>query len=495
VLHFVPSIDRFNHGHFHELATAAFIALEVGMDRAIFVISDLHISNGALDDFDEELEGHLASFLTWITRRPEPCELVINGDFLDFVQASPWSGRELESATKDGIALCFSEIQSVAKLEAIGRAHPSVFSGLNTFLSARPENRLVILPGNHDPDFFWPLVREQFAQAVGQAAGSTQLQFCLRRAYRPRGYEWLWIEHGHQFDPVNDFLVEGQECWCPDSAPIFQGVDGRNRLYECTGTRFLIQYLNGLDAHYPYVDNVKPFSRFVRLFGTSALASGWGPLYASVAVTKMLSYLTRTAATRYNDLLSVRAQDGTTLDHALIAWINHASDPDRSKLVKSLRGAGFDLSIPLEMVPQRDDDLARLIDFLAGHPEVIEGIGEKDESLLGENPGTLTLKVGFTADETEELYTGARGIVARNGVTAVIMGHTHEPVSCVKDFTYLNTGCWTRYYRFGDEEPTLSWRILRERSYERFPYHLQYAFMRPDASTVTLETWRERSKA
>src|SRR2546426_318019 len=107
------------------------------MDRAIFVISDLHISNGALDDFDEELEQHLADFLIWITRRPESCELVINGDFLDFVQGSPWSGRELEGVTKEGVPLCFSEAQSVAKLQAIGRAHPSVFRYLRTFLSAR----------------------------------------------------------------------------------------------------------------------------------------------------------------------------------------------------------------------------------------------------------------------------------------------------------------------------------------------------------------------
>ena len=86
-----------------------------------------------------ELEGHLASFLTWITHRPEPSELVINGDFLDFVQASPWSGSELEDETSEGVPLCFSEQQSIDKLQAIGRAHPSVFARLKTFLAARDD--------------------------------------------------------------------------------------------------------------------------------------------------------------------------------------------------------------------------------------------------------------------------------------------------------------------------------------------------------------------
>src|SRR6516162_443076 len=186
------------------------------MDRWLAVISDLHIGEGVLDDFDQELEGHLVEYLDWLGDRPEPVELVINGDFLDFAQASPWSGGDLEDTTAQGIPLCFTEPQSVGKLTAIQSAHPKIFAALNAFLLRRDENRLVILPGNHDVDFFWPQVRKQFAAVVDPNFKSQQLYFCLDRAYRPAGYSWLWIEHGHQHDQVNSFFAGGEQRWNSD---------------------------------------------------------------------------------------------------------------------------------------------------------------------------------------------------------------------------------------------------------------------------------------
>jgi metallophosphoesterase superfamily enzyme len=150
-------------------------------ESMVSVISDLHVSEGLLEDFDTELEGHLLTFLDWFGQRPEPSELVINGDFLDFVQASPWSGADLEDSTIEGIPLCFSKGQSLQKLGAIQIAHPLIFSALRTFLASN-RNRLGILPGNHDADFFWPKVREQFASTVSPNRESDQLVFCLDRA-------------------------------------------------------------------------------------------------------------------------------------------------------------------------------------------------------------------------------------------------------------------------------------------------------------------------
>jgi hypothetical protein len=51
------------------------------MDRWLAIISDLHIGEGILDDFDRELEEHLIGFLRFLANRPQPCELLINGDF------------------------------------------------------------------------------------------------------------------------------------------------------------------------------------------------------------------------------------------------------------------------------------------------------------------------------------------------------------------------------------------------------------------------------
>lgn len=299
------------------------------MDRWLAIISDLHISEGQLDDFDDELEAQLTAFLEWLGSRPEPAELVINGDFLDFVQASPWSGRSLEGQTAEGYPLCFTEQQSCEKLVNIKAAHPQTFAALGNFLS-REQNRLVILPGNHDPDFFWPLIRERTAEFLGVAAGSQQLHFCLDRSYRPERSRWLLIEHGHQYDDVNSFFVNGREHWSTVNPPILTAKGGENRLYECTGTRFLIRYLNSIDARYPYVDNVKPFSRFLRIFGASALTPGWGPLDAAVSVTMMLGYLTRSAATRPQDIMGVDTGIAVDGSHPLVWWVRNATEADRA---------------------------------------------------------------------------------------------------------------------------------------------------------------------
>jgi UDP-2,3-diacylglucosamine pyrophosphatase LpxH len=463
------------------------------MDRWLFIISDLHISVADLDDFDPELEEHLVAFLSSLCDRREPVELILNGDFLDFVQAPPWSGKDLESATSDGIPLCFTEEQSISKLCAIEAAHERTFVALKNFLSSNENNILVILPGNHDPDFFWPAVQDRIKATVQPTSSSGRVHFCLSRSYRPVGCPWLWIEHGHQLDDVNSFFVRDEEFWSEQRPPILTDAYGKRRLLECTGSRFLVRYLNGIDARYPYVDNVKPFSRFLRIFGVAALTPGRGPLDAAIAVTKMLAYLAGTAITRPVDLLGLEDENGDTVPHALAAWIMEASDAERLELGDALRRRGFNLPIPLEALLDRDNELARLIDFLADNSDLVERLGEKNAALLGEQEGTLTLKRGFTANETEDLYRGASHI-ASGDVTTVVMGHTHEAIERAKSFTYFNTGSWTRYYRFAEHEPTAAWNMLRERSYERFPFHLRYVVVKPGASFATMETWFERSK-
>src|SRR6185503_9955270 len=94
----------------------------------VAVISDIHIGAGPLDDCDAELEDGLVSFFDKLGAEREPVELVINGDFLDFAQAPPASGRELHASSPDGTPLCFTEAQSLVKLEAIHSSHEPVFA-------------------------------------------------------------------------------------------------------------------------------------------------------------------------------------------------------------------------------------------------------------------------------------------------------------------------------------------------------------------------------
>jgi UDP-2,3-diacylglucosamine pyrophosphatase LpxH len=457
------------------------------MAPTLVVLSDCHIAAGKLDDCDAELEAHLVSFIESLCRRNGAVELVFNGDLLDFVQADPWNGGDLESATREGIPLCFSEDQSVAKLEAILRSHEPVFSAMNAFMRRRPDNVVTILPGNHDADFFWADVRSRFTEDVGP------VQFVLEQVYRSPVCPGVWIEHGHQADAVNQFIWEGKAYWSAVRPPIFADNTGTPRLYECPGTRFLIKFLNHLDSEYPFVDNVKPFSRFLKVFGASAFAPGYGMLKVAMAVGRMLKYLDGTLANQPGDVLSAGANADGVLPAYVLSRFNSANPTELNALIQNMRERGFIAEMPLPMYLTNPRSAEPLLAFLGEHLDLLDGWPDPGDALMGDTiPGTLTMAAGFNADETGKLKDSARQALQLAGVELVVMGHTHETVR--EPLTsYINTGSWTRYYRFGADERTEPWELLKAKSYATFPYELNFVEIpTADANAGRLATYRSR---
>jgi predicted phosphodiesterase len=421
-------------------------------------------------------------------------ELIINGDFLDFVQAPPCQEADLQSVSESKIPLCFTEEQSLAKLEAITSAHDPVFKALYELVTAKVENKLVILPGNHDADFYWPKVRALFIDRVcGQDANvREQVNFHLEQVYRPVSYSKVWVEHGHQYDPLNSFYVDDKPYWSVQNPPILKDHQGQLRLLECIGTRFMIKFMNRLDADYPFVDNVKPFSRFLTIFGASAFVWGFGPIKAAVSVWAMLRYLVATVTHNPSDLLGLD-QNNIHGSPLLLEMVEEMTLDERKDFTDKLRERGFELNQPLIMYLKSAVNADKLMIFLSENLDLLEGVQKEDKSLLGASSGTLKLAKGFSVDETRELILAAKQTLQGNILDTVIMGHTHEPVSNPPGIKYLNTGSWTRYYRFADDEKLRPWSLLKTRSYETFPYQLNYAEIVPGRLEPTrLITYRER---
>jgi UDP-2,3-diacylglucosamine pyrophosphatase LpxH len=445
------------------------------------VVSDLHISDDPLDDFDDVLQCEFCRFLGDMSTSSRPFELVINGDFLDFVQAPPWEGAALSSTTLEGLPLSFTQEQSLAKLGAIGQRHAPVFEGLGTFLAAHEDNVVTILPGNHDPDFFFKRVSDRLKEMVcGSANLSDRLRVYLDQVYRPAAYPGVWIEHGHQHDPANAFMVDGAARWSASSRPVFKDRDGTERLLECMGTRFLVRFLNRLDRDYPYVDNVKPFSRFVKLFWLSTFVRAQGPLRAAAAVWSMTKFLARTASWNWSDFQSM--PDGTDGARTWLGhWVEALSADERCEFMKMADEIGVPIEMPLEMYVSDEERAEELLDALGEHPERLDGWPEAPEDLLsiGDEDDALGLVQGFTADDTATLKRAASAALERGGVEVVVMGHTHQAVTPTSALSYVNTGCWTRYYRFADDEHTIRWPMLRKPNYELFPYQLNYFEVTP----------------
>jgi metallophosphoesterase superfamily enzyme len=465
-------------------------------DRLVIVISDLHMGVGALDDFDDEVERHFERFVDGLANDRRPVELVINGDLLDFVQSSPFTGRELEAEAADGTPLCFTEAQSSAKLSAIASQHAMAFDALARFVRG-PAKWLTILPGNHDADFYWPSVRSAFTERLRgtNQAAADPVRFHLDPAYQPPGHEHLWIEHGHQHDPINAFVAGGAECWSAGRPPIFPSKAGEDRLYECIGTRFLIRYLNALDAEYPLVDNVKPFDRFLRIFGASFVATRNGPAKVAAAIATMARYLADRLVRRPSDLLGLEeggaAAPGVDadLDAVLAHAIAVALPEQRRAFAAALARAGLDRD-PQVMLdnPRTARELA---EFIALNPSVLDPLDQIAPD------GLMELGRGFRADDTDDLRRAAERVLDAPHAGAVrpqfvTMGHTHERIPGNR---YLNTGCWTRYFTYVPGEPLNPWQMLREGSYARFPYTL--TFLRSEASAdpaVSLHAFACRDK-
>jgi UDP-2,3-diacylglucosamine pyrophosphatase LpxH len=447
----------------------------------LIVISDLHVGAGPLDDFDHLIEAEFVAFLEARVLNPAPQELVINGDFLEFVQAEPWEDLALRSVTADGEMLCFTQAQSLSKLANIFEYHPNVFRALGLFLG-KPENRLVILPGNHDADFFFEAVRAALRAKLDECASmivGDRLVFHLDRVYRPAIAPCVWIEHGHQYDVNNCFYLDNEERWSEERPPLLVDINGNIRLLACTGTRFLNEYLNRLDLTYTFVDNVKPFSKFVKMFLVASALFRYGtPVRVAIAAWGILRFLAKTATISMDALLHAGGRDIPSVAEIVRqGWSQLPKDQQRG-LIDALVRRGVAIDVPIPELLADKQSVQRILDALADNFDLTDVFILPNDALMGadgEN-GTLSFTGGFVADETATLIQAAQAAIRDAGAKVVIMGHTHEPQDRPNGLNYGNTGSWTRYLRIaeGEPEPT-SWSLLKADGIAHFPFELLYA--------------------
>lgn len=400
------------------------------------IISDVHIAAGPLDDHTDELENYLCDFIASLSTSEAPIELIINGDFFDFVQAAPWEENgDLLSKTRDGVRLCFTEQQSCEKLENIIKEHKPVFTMLNQFLKAHSGNTIRILPGNHDVDLFWPKVRSRLIEIIeiDQLEGQKRLIFHLEEHYVfERWGKKYWIEHGHQHDIVNRFIVHKKNYWSNESPPVLKDFNGIERLICCDGTFALIKYLNPLDADFPAIDNIKPWSRLV-----AALLWPGSPLgfrRALIVCGLLAKFLSHDI-----DIAVTLESDDQCID-LLRELVNSLSLSEQSAFIEFLKTQ--DIHVTQQIMSFLDDrnNCIRILkcNCFSSISNVIssEDLASISNGVLGYAKGTL-----FNY-ETVMLKKEASKVSRLEGVNHFIAGHTHEPTFESSDDMYFNSGCW-----------------------------------------------------
>jgi UDP-2,3-diacylglucosamine pyrophosphatase LpxH len=219
--------------------------------KHILIISDLHLSAGALidgkrnllEDFhsDQELEGFIHYFSNGEYANRD-VELIINGDFLDLL-AVPYIKYFDDEY--------WSEKAALEKLNMILDAHPEVMSALNDFVKQK-NKKIVYIIGNHDSELVFDSLKERFLELFDKENREKVIIDNKLSTYEPapgifiqHGHEY---EHAHQFDPLNTTITS---------------ANGDKYFIPSWGSYYVTHVINKYKQERGHVNEAKPIRNFL----------------------------------------------------------------------------------------------------------------------------------------------------------------------------------------------------------------------------------------
>lgn len=219
-------------------------------EKVILVISDLHLGAGDyvngkrnfLEDFHFDKE--LVEFLEYYSQdsfQSKPVELIINGDFLDFLAVPfvPYFDDEFwsENAAKD-------------KLKIIYDAHKEVIEALGKFL-AQKDKKCIYIIGNHDGEMIFPSLQKQFKEYLPEGVREN-LEFYLGGEYTPE--KGIVVKHGHEYEIAHQF---------DNHESIIEASDGTKYFIPPWGSYYVMRVINKYKEERDYVNQVRPIKSFI----------------------------------------------------------------------------------------------------------------------------------------------------------------------------------------------------------------------------------------
>ncbi len=219
--------------------------------RSLLVISDTHIGAGGraegnkLEDFssDAELGAWLAALAAESGRDGVEMELVVNGDWIEFLQIPAVPRFEPDRPYPPTAYAYAAEAAALQRLEILFERHPSVFFSLRDFLnSGAPRRSLTILFGNHDPELIYPSVQARLREMLGLPADDADLVSIGGRSYLKNG---VYIEHGNAYTEAVNRFTNPDLPWDPDDP---------SQIERPVGSKFVTHFFNELEWERPWVD-------------------------------------------------------------------------------------------------------------------------------------------------------------------------------------------------------------------------------------------------
>jgi UDP-2,3-diacylglucosamine pyrophosphatase LpxH len=417
--------------------------------RILLIVSDLHLSSGWNEEtkrlspnedffFDQSFQRFLNFYIEKGSKEECRINLIIAGDFVDLLQVTDLpegdsvDGEVITGREKD-FGLGTSPKKSCWKLRRLMQGHWIFFQALCRFLIAGHE--VTIIPGNHDIEFSLPEVqnclRDELLKYLPEKATKQAISNLIDEnlSFLPWFYYepgLAYVEHGHQYDDLNsfDYFLH----------PLTPG-----NFIDLPAGSFFVRYLfNKVEVEYPFADNMKPVTRFIR----------WslGKLHMWLQLPRFIGFFAK------------------TLEKA---------GPLDPEWVKKLEG-------------QQLGCLRKIAsDFLIPEEKLIALKSNWAESAI-HHMSTLRLLLRFISSEpqNELFYEAANKVKDIMGVRYIVFGHTHEAdlESLAKENwskEYVNSGTWTKVFLKGYEE-----RLIKEEN--------EFVFVMIDKLTLKMELLRWR---
>lgn len=419
----------------------------------VLAASDLHLAEGRDPEtgvFDPRENFFAAGpFRRWLEHHADEAAgtaLVLNGDIFDFLRVTEvpsddgdyvrWRerlralgeeerARSLPRPIPDNertFGLRTHDFRTVWKLLVIRRGHPAFFEGLAGWLAEG--GRLVISAGNHDPELYWPLVRQAIRdQLVRDGAPARAADERVAFAHEPFQVGNLHVEHGHQHESMTRI----------DGPPVLAFDPTQIRLPPGSFVnRYFINKIERLD---PFIDNVKPVQdalmellrrRPLRVLFLYVRATKF--IRRALAIPRMISRAWAVVA------LGALGVPILTLSLTAAALISPGFRDQLFAVVPWIRSPGMQLAGGAggTLFP------ALLPYLVSGGKEVLRTLG-----LIGdEDP----LEAG-AAEALRETFGGTEDDERSDRIYAV-MGHTHRQTAsrlgrlAGAEALYVNTGTW-----------------------------------------------------
>jgi UDP-2,3-diacylglucosamine pyrophosphatase LpxH len=377
------------------------------------VVSDFHLGAGPpdvsvnpLEDFiaDEALAHFLETLRVESDRDDKEVELIINGDFFEFLQVPAVAGFDPHQAYPPEAYHDSCESNSIKRLDLITAGHPIVFDALADFIQVEaPRRRMTLIKGNHDVNLYWPGVKQRLREVLG-ATGRRASMLLFAERYVSR--EGIYVEHGHQYaEQINrwDNFDDPRDRQIPE------------QLRYPAGSRLVIDFFNTVERDRAWADSLKPLTALV-----------WYSMHWDFAfAARMFLMLTRHVPAL-----------GTGADSPISQSL--------ATLCQQLRDSAT--CRQLSECYYSDIDCRR--DFHTRAGQVLVPAASPPGVFVWPPPPDDESALQIARTEIKEIEASMRRVAARlaktQGARVIVFGHTHRPLLETLDgnITWVNCGSW-----------------------------------------------------